>query len=131
MTELRGSLKGIGLPALVRLLAGLRKSGCLHLGHDRWGGEIYLEEGRVVAAEFGADRGAAALDALVLALPESQFAFAEGERCETRDHTAGAAGLQAHLDELMRRRTVPGAAVPSPAAVPRISAALEQPPPVG
>ena len=40
-----GTLEGIGLPALVRFLAGLRSSGRLLVADDSWGGEVGFDEG--------------------------------------------------------------------------------------
>jgi hypothetical protein len=40
MTELSGTLEGVGLPAIIRFLTGLNKTGCLRIVHDDWQGEI-------------------------------------------------------------------------------------------
>ena len=47
MTELSGTLEGVGLPAIVRFLAGLSKTGCLHIAHADWRGEIFFDAGQV------------------------------------------------------------------------------------
>src|ERR671923_2124972 len=78
MTGLSGSLKVISFPALVRFLADLRRTGCLRLTQGRWTGEVYFDRGQVVAAAFGAEQGPPALAAILLALGQGQFAFAEG-----------------------------------------------------
>ena len=45
MTELSGMLDGVGLPAIVRFLGGLKKTGCLRLSQQDWHGELYLMTG--------------------------------------------------------------------------------------
>ncbi len=80
MTELEGELRGIGLPALLRLLGDQQASGHLRLtfgAGDASTGDLWLDRGRVVAAACGATRGAAAVEALALALasPHGAFAF--------------------------------------------------------
>src|SRR5436853_579395 len=78
MAELRGSLEGIGFPALVGFLASLEKSGCLQLTSSQGGGTVSFTAGRVVAAAYGAERGLPALEALALALPRASFVFVDG-----------------------------------------------------
>ena len=72
MTELSGTLVGVGLPAIVRFLSGLKKTGRLDVGLGDWGGEISFDAGRVTAASLGSRRGLPALDALVHALAGRQ-----------------------------------------------------------
>ena len=75
MTELNGALDGLGLPAIVRFLAGLRMTGWLRVVHEDWHGELFFDAGRVVAASFGNRTGVSAIEALIQALPEGQFTF--------------------------------------------------------
>ncbi|MCA1646428.1 MAG: DUF4388 domain-containing protein [Chloroflexi bacterium] len=42
MTQLSGTLEGVGLSALVRFLGGLNKTGCLRIVNEDWRGEIAL-----------------------------------------------------------------------------------------
>ena len=63
MSELSGTLEGVGLPAIVRFLTGLNKTGCLGITHSDLSGEIFFEAGQVTGASLGSRRGLAALDA--------------------------------------------------------------------
>src|SRR5207244_13555906 len=80
MTELSGTLYGVGLPAIVRFLAGLKKTGCLRVSHGDWQGEVFFDAGQVTGARLGSRSGLSALAALVQALPSGRFAFAASER---------------------------------------------------
>ena len=44
MTELSGTLDGVGLPAIVRFLSGLHKTGCLRIVHGEWRGEVFFND---------------------------------------------------------------------------------------
>ena len=50
MTELSGTFDGVGLPAIVRFLSGLNKTGCLRIVHHDWQGEIQFDAGKVIGA---------------------------------------------------------------------------------
>ena len=58
MVELKGSLNGIGLPAIVQLIAELHHSGSLELAKGAAAGMLGFNDGRLVIATFdhGADR---------------------------------------------------------------------------
>jgi hypothetical protein len=118
MTEFSGTLEGVGLPAIVRFLAGLEKTGCLRITHQDWGGEIYFEAGAIVSATLGSRKGLSALDALVQALPGASFLFDTDTRWaeEPTIHLTQDAVL-AHLDELVAHG---GPGLPSLDAVPRL-----------
>src|ERR1700694_6249268 len=75
MTELSGTLEGVGLPAIVRFLSGLQKTGCLRIEQNAWRGEIFFDLGHVTGASLGSHQGLSALDALVQALPGGSFTF--------------------------------------------------------
>src|SRR5919202_4492234 len=76
--ELTGSVQGAGLAQLVRVLGDLGKSGCLRISDGRWAGEVSFDRGELIAAAFGLERGLAALEAIVFALPRAQFTFTDG-----------------------------------------------------
>jgi hypothetical protein len=80
-----GVLEGIGLPALMRFLGGLRVSGRLRLTRAHWVGDLTLAGGDVVGAAFGPERGGEALEAISLALTDGDFAFEAGEVGRERD----------------------------------------------
>src|SRR5882672_954679 len=52
MVELKGSLNGIGLPAIVQLIGELRHSGSLELSKGATHGLLDFDDGRLVAADF-------------------------------------------------------------------------------
>jgi Domain of unknown function (DUF4388) len=99
MTELSGTLEGVGLPAIVRFLAGLGKTGALRISHENWHGEVYFDDGLVVGAELGSRRGVSALDGLIRALPGGTFVFdAEGRPEGPPNIDFKREQLLAHLD---------------------------------
>ncbi|HEY3062097.1 MAG TPA: DUF4388 domain-containing protein [Chloroflexota bacterium] len=123
MTELSGTLEGVGLPAIVRFLAALQKTGCLRITHQDWHGEIHFDAGQIVSATIGSRKGIAALDALVLALPGASFVFDDKARLAGESNVQlNPDGLQAHLDELAQRTASGGPTLPSLDAVPQIVA---------
>src|SRR6266567_725428 len=104
MTELCGTLDGVGLPAIVRFLIGLKKSGSLRLSQQDWDGDIFFDSGQVTSASLGSRTGLGALDALVEALPGASFAFdsqvrLSGEPTIRLDQDT----FLSHLDELSAR----------------------------
>jgi uncharacterized protein DUF4388 len=123
MTELSGTLDGVGLPAIVRFLAGLKKTGCLRVSHGDWQGEVYFDAGRVTGARLGSRSGLSALDALVQALPSGNFAFAAAERAAGGPtiHMAPQV-FDAHLDELASRSSTAVPKLPPVDAVPALVA---------
>jgi hypothetical protein len=103
MTELSGTLEGVRLPAIVRFLNGLKKTGCLRIVYNEWRGEIFFELGRVTGASLGTRQGLSALDALVQVLPGASFTFDsvfEQPAAGTVNISLSAEALQAHLDDL-------------------------------
>lgn len=121
MSNLSGTLESISLAPLVGFLAGLRKSGRLSVSDGPWAGSIFLEEGRVVGAAFGAERGLDALDAIALALAKGQFAYAEDDASDVElNLMMSPAELQKHLGELAQEGAALSEAVPSLAAVPTV-----------
>ena len=119
MTELSGTLDGIGLAPLVGFLTDLSKTGRLAVSDGPTNGTVYLESGRVVGAVFGAERGVAALDAIGLALGSGRFGFVDDTGEPDRNLALEPAELKRHLDQLTRERATLAAAVPSLTAVPR------------
>ena len=122
MTELSGTLDGIGLAPLVGFLAGLGKSGRLAVNEGPMGGEVFLEDGQVIGAMFDNERGLPALDAIGLALGRGRFAFAEGDAGSTdRNLTLTPVELHQHLEELAHEQARLAAAIPSLSALPRVA----------
>jgi hypothetical protein len=121
MTDLSGTLEGVGLPAVVRFLSGLHKTGCLRITHEDWNGEVFFLDGRVVSAGLGSRRGLSALDALVQALPGGTFTFAsDAEAPANTNIDLSQEALQAHLDELVARTNSGTPSLPSLDAVPHV-----------
>jgi hypothetical protein len=107
MDQLKGSLRFIPLPAVTQFIAGLGSTGRLQVAQGAWTGEISLGNGQVVDAKLGVERGRPALDGLVLALTEADFAFVDGpaevglEPLVSREELAGyMAGLVAERERL-------------------------------
>jgi hypothetical protein len=122
MTELSGTLDGLGLPGIVRFLGGLNKRGCLRLNQQNWQGDIFFDAGRVTDARLGTRVGLAALDAMVEILPEASFTF---ESCQTLEGgqsiDLSLERLLTHLDEAARRIAGGQRSLPSPDAVPTVT----------
>jgi hypothetical protein len=103
MTELSGKLGGVGLPAIIRFLTGLEKTGALKVVHGDWQGAVFFEAGLVVGASLGPRRGLAALDAIVLAMPGGDFNFDVVSRLHSQaDIELSTEALHRHLDDLLR-----------------------------
>src|SRR3954447_23240696 len=75
---LQGSLTDLALPDVLGLLASTRKSGQLHVNGEGGDGRIWMDDGKVVAADAGV--GGDAVDTLfeLLQLSEGSFVFAAG-----------------------------------------------------
>jgi len=121
MTELSGTLDGIGLFALLNFLAGLKSRGRLAITDHELSGTLYFTDGRVVGASFGDDTGEVALDAIGLALGQGRFSFAdEGAEQPTNLNMDGPA-LQKHLEHLQTERDRIMAGIPSLDSVPSVN----------
>lgn len=75
MYELSGTLAGTGLPAVLRFLAELRKTGCLHLGTPDGAGQVYLDAGRVTGAVLADHDGLSALEQIMACADAAAFSF--------------------------------------------------------
>jgi signal peptidase I len=119
MAELSGTSSSIQLAPLVRFLCGLGKSGDLLLSRNHWLGQLSFERGQLIAAEVDAERGAAALEFMAVALQGGDFEFSEGP--PNLAQNLGPDPL-AELDRLTGSRSAPEwlAELPPPHAVPYI-----------
>src|SRR6266851_4897952 len=97
MVELKGSLNGIGLPAIVQLIGELRHSGSLELAKDTTHGVLDFDDGRLVAADFAEATGFQALAMLSLELSDGEFTFVEGVPLHERTLDLGTKDLQGYL----------------------------------
>jgi hypothetical protein len=77
VTELSGSLSSLNLPAILRFLSDLQKSGMLSVSFQRWQGTVALQRGALIGASLGSESGAAAFEGMAVALPEGKFVFRE------------------------------------------------------
>jgi hypothetical protein len=121
MTELSGTLGGVGLPAIVRFLGGLQKTGRLRLSQDDWTGEICFESGAVTHAVLGSRKGVPALDGMLELFPEAAFAFESGtpgDGSAERTVVMQSEELQKHLDATAARVASGGRCLPHPDVVP-------------
>ena len=101
MVELKGSLGGIGLPALVQLIGELHHSGTLELGGEEPHGLLAFEEGHLVAAEFGEEHGLPALASCARALKDAEFTFIEGAPTPEQTLDFGPPELKSLLQRVM------------------------------
>src|SRR5947208_2307739 len=123
MTELSGTFDGVGLPAIVRFLSGLNKTGCLRIVHHDWQGEIQFDAGKVIGASLGSRQGLSALDGLVQVLRGGAFTFEDAARLAVESNISlNAEALQAHLDDLAVQMATGTARLPSFDLVPAVLA---------
>jgi hypothetical protein len=119
---LSGSLSSLNLPAILRFLSGLQKSGELSVSYQRWQGSASLQRGALVGASLNAESGAAAFEGMAIGLPEGKFVFREDAPTATAgawsveaDEVAGyLSRLEAERAQLPRLGLVPALA-PTPA----------------
>jgi len=104
MTELSGTLDGIGLFPLLNFLGGLKAGGRLAITDRDLSGALFFSEGRVVGARFGTDEGQVALDAIGLALGQGRFEFTDGVGEQAANLELSATELQQHLEQLAGER---------------------------
>jgi len=100
MVELKGSLGSIGLPAIVQLIGELHHSGTLQLGRRDAVGVLDFADGRLVAAEFGQERGLKALASCALTMATADFTFIEAPSTAERTLDLGPAELKKLLDRV-------------------------------
>jgi hypothetical protein len=98
MVELKGSLGGIGLPAIVQLIGELHHTGTLQLVRGDATGRLDFDDGRLVAAEIGQTHGLQALAALAHDFGDADFTFVEGADIGERTLDLGAADLKRLLE---------------------------------
>jgi hypothetical protein len=119
---LQGFLTGFDVLPLIRFLRNVNKSGRLQLTRDGWSGELWLDNGSLVAASFGRERGPAALDAILLALRDAGFTFSEDlpPPPDARSLELDVDDLEARTARAPHAHDGAAAAIPSPAAVPYV-----------
>jgi hypothetical protein len=122
MTELSGTLEGVGLPAIVRFLAGLGKTGCLHITHDDWRGEVFFNAGQVTSASLGSRHGLPALDAMVQVMAGGSFSFESDARATDGEGAISLSrdALFDHLEEVVARSANDAPTLPPLDAVPEL-----------
>jgi uncharacterized protein DUF4388 len=100
VVELKGSLSGIGLHAIVQLIGEVHHSGNLDLRKDGRCGTLAFDNGRLVAAECGEHHGLQALADCVLEMADGEFTFVEGIPSLDRTLDLGGATLAKLLDRI-------------------------------
>jgi hypothetical protein len=100
MVELKGSLTGIGLVAILQLIGEVHHSGNLELSKSNVTGTLAFDDGRLVAAECGEHHGLQALASCVLELSDADFTFVEGIPTLERTLDLGPAELRQLLDRI-------------------------------
>jgi hypothetical protein len=114
MVELKGSLDGFGLPAIVQLIGELQRSGTLELSAGGRRGVLAFDEGRLVAADFAQEHGFVALAALSRELAGGEFAFHEGTPANVRTLDIAPQDLQAYFSRIVSGEELPAAALATP-----------------
>src|SRR5438552_1637366 len=94
---LRGSLENFGLVLIALLSADFRTTSWLRLTGDHLSAELALQNGRVVWAACGDQRGLPALDSVVLALDDAIFQFEQGLAPHEQNLDLSVAELLTHL----------------------------------
>jgi len=121
MTQLSGSLAGIGLSALLRFLSDVRASGHLVVVDGDLQGVLSLEGGRLASAAFERERGLDALEAVALALGGGHFELHPAAEPLVADLTLNQPQVDTRLGHLLEEQARLGASVPSLRAVPRLA----------
>jgi Domain of unknown function (DUF4388) len=121
--ELSGFLEGVGLPAIVRFLSGLKKTGWLELDDGEWQGKVAFDQGEITDAALGSRTGLTALEGMVEVLPGAHFAFDSNAR-PVGEPTIRLSqdSVLARLDEVQARCARGDRRLPSPQAVPSVTA---------
>jgi len=112
MAELRGSLNGIGLSAIVQLIGELHHSGSLELSKGATRAVLGFDGGRLVAADFAEKRGYKALATLSFEFADGEFTLSEGEPTNERTLDVGPKDLQTYLSRVASGEDMPEAVVP-------------------
>jgi hypothetical protein len=121
MTELCISTAGSDLILIVRVLAGLRLTGRLHVVQGHRAGDVCFDQGQVVAAAIAAEQGLPALEAILITLPDGRCAFQSGVLAADKNLELGRKALEMELQQVAQRQAQLVRAVPTLAAVPRAS----------
>ena len=119
MTELRGSLKALGLERVLDFIADIQATGRLRITDHSSAGEIVLQQGRIVGATFQHERGLDALSAIALALSEADFELLPADTRVELNIALAPDELRSHLAGVARERAELMAACPTLSAVPR------------
>jgi hypothetical protein len=94
---LRGSLENFGLVLMALLSIELKATIWLRVIRGPQSAEIALQDGRVVWAAFGSERGLPALDAVALGLADAAFELEQGAVPRQPNLSLAVAELRAHL----------------------------------
>jgi Domain of unknown function (DUF4388) len=114
MVELKGSLSSLGLPAIVQLIGDLQHSGNLELIKNESRGVLGFDDGRLVSASYGDQRGPQALAACTVELADADFLFVEGTPADERTMDLGGSELQTQLGRLVSGEIAAESLEPSP-----------------
>jgi hypothetical protein len=116
MVELKGSLNGIGLSAIVQLIGELHHSGSLELSKGPTTGMLGFADGRLVIATFEQQHGLKALATCASTLHDGEFRFIEGVAAGERSLDLGPGEVQRLLARVSNGESIADYVVP-PAAV--------------
>jgi signal peptidase I len=97
MSELQGCLQDFGLVPLVRFVSEQGRSGSLRISNASWVGELVFDQGRVIAAAVGQERGQVALELIARAPADAHFVYTGGPAPYPEAPRARAVGWSAGL----------------------------------
>lgn len=97
MVELKGSLDGIGLSAIVQTIGELQHSGSLQLKSEQASAQLLFDSGHLVAAQCGDVHGPEAITACATQLNDAEFTFIEREQRTDRSLDLSPADLKGLL----------------------------------
>jgi hypothetical protein len=100
LVELKGSLSGIGLQAIVQLIGEVHHSGNLDLRKASLHGTLAFDDGRLVAAECGEHHGLQALADCIQELADADFTFIESMPTLERTLDFGPSDLKKLMDRI-------------------------------
>jgi hypothetical protein len=120
MTQVADASTGTDLGVILLVLTRLGLTGRLRVSQDGWTGDVSLDQGEIVAAEFGTERGWPALEAILLVLLDGQCTFSQEAPTVEPNVTPSVDTLENRLTQAVQRRARIVGTVPSLAAVPQM-----------
>jgi signal peptidase I len=119
-SSMSGSLASVGSLRVMQFLADLSQSGRLSLSRGGWTAEVVFDDGWVVEAIAGRERGLAALEFIVLTFVDGNFVFSRHAPFLTGSNGAQGMAPWAHLDKVLAAHAEGIGALPQPTTIPSL-----------